>query len=50
MTEVKIVEVVAGVEKVKTEAPLKKVKADVDLHLSPAQIEAAIRGKQNWKR
>ena len=47
MADIKIVEVVGGVETVKTEAPVKKVKADADLKLTPAQIEALIKSKQS---
>lgn len=46
MAEVKIVEVVGGVETVKTEAPVKKIKADVDLKLTPDQVEQMIKSKQ----
>jgi hypothetical protein len=46
MSDIKITEVAGGVETVKTEAPVKKVKADVDLKLTPAQIEALIKSRQ----
>ncbi len=44
MAEIKIVEVIGGVETTKMEAPLKKVKAVETM--TPSQIEALIKAKQ----
>jgi hypothetical protein len=46
MADIKITEVVNGLETVKTEAPASKVKADADLKLTPEQVEALIKKKQ----
>ena len=44
MADIKIVEVKDGVETVKTEAPVKKVKAEETM--SPADIQALIKSRQ----
>ncbi len=48
MTEVKVLEVSdsSSATTPTTEAPIKKVKAEADLALTPAQIERLIRSKQ----